>query len=237
MDNAHFFTLTDSAARQAILDIGRRMYEKGFVASNDGNISLRAGPDTIWATPAGVSKGYMKEEDLVKLSLSGKVLEGSRPASSEIKMHLRVYTENPHAGGAVHAHPPVSTAFAIAGVDLDFAFYPEAIVNLGVVRVAPYARPGSQEVPDSIAPYCREYNAVLLANHGPLAWGRDVYEAFYRLEALENYALIAMYLRNFFGRANELTEAQLADIIRLREDLGIATGGIPRRMDPWLTGK
>ena len=144
-------------------------------------------------------------------------------------MHLRVYRENPEVHGVVHAHPPVSVAFAIAGRDLDFAYYPEAIVNLGVIRVAPYALPGSEEVPESVAPFCREYNAVLLANHGPLTWGKDVREAYYRLEALENYAWITLLLEGFLGRARELDDGQLGEILAIRGKLGIHAGGVPTR--------
>ena len=116
---------TDAQARKLILEVGRRMYEKNFVAANDGNISCRVSEDTIWTTPTGVSKGFMTEEMLVKMRLDGTVLEqGESGPSSEVKMHIRIYQENPLAQAVCHAHPPVSTSFAIAGMALDRAIYP-----------------------------------------------------------------------------------------------------------------
>jgi len=222
------FKMTDDQARKQIIDIGRRMYEKNFVAANDGNISCRVALDEIWATPTGVSKGFMEEEQLVKLRLDGTILkEGDLNVSSEIKMHLRIYNENPEAFGVVHAHPPIATSFAIAGIGLDKAIYPEALVTLGTVPCVHYETPGSQGVPDSIAPYCRDYNAVLLANHGALAWGRNLTEAWYRLESLEHYAMILMYTENILGKANALSRDQVRELIRIRENSGVHSGGIP----------
>jgi L-fuculose-phosphate aldolase len=220
--------ITNSEAREAIIEIGKRMYNKGFVASNDGNISIRVGQNEIWTTPTLVSKGYMTSEMLVKVDLNGNILSGDNKPSSEIKMHLRVYNENPDVIAVTHAHPPVATSFAIAGIELDRAILPEAVVNLGTVPIAPYATPGSQEVPDSIAPFCRSHNAVLLANHGALTWGRDVFEAYFRLESLEYYATVLMYTGNIIGRANELSESQISSLLEIRQKLGITTGGIPK---------
>lgn len=219
--------MTDFEAKKAIIEVGKRMYSRGFVASNDGNISVKVGPNAIWATPTGVSKGYMTPDMLVKMDLSGKVIFGRQKPSSEIKMHLRVYNENPDVKAVTHAHPPVATSFAIAGLQLDRAILPEAVVNLGTVPIAPYATPGTQEVPDSVAPYCRSYNAVLLANHGALTWGRDIYEAYYRLESLEHYANIMMYTFNIIGRANELSCDQVSQLVQIRQKLGINAGGMP----------
>ncbi|MDD4504591.1 MAG: class II aldolase/adducin family protein, partial [Clostridiaceae bacterium] len=193
----------------------------------DGNITIRTGPNALWATPTGVSKGYMTPEMLVKIDLDGKVLLGSSKPSSEIKMHLRVYNENPEVMAVTHAHPPVATSFAIAGIQLDRAILPEAVVNLGSVPIAPYATPGTQEVPDSIAPYCKSHNAVLLANHGALTWGRDVFEAYFRMESLEYYANILMYTGYIIGKANELNCNQVSRLINIRKGLGITSGGVP----------
>lgn len=220
--------LTDFEAKKAIIEIGKRMYAKGFVASNDGNISVKVGPNAIWATPTGVSKGYMTPDMLVKLDLNGKVIYGRNKPSSEIKMHLKVYNENSEVMAVTHAHPPVATSFAIAGIQLDRAILPEAVVNLGTVPIAPYATPSTQEVPDSIAPFCKTYNAVLLANHGALTWGRDPFEAYYRLESLEYYATVLMYTGNIIGRANELSCSQVSKLVEIREKLGISSGGMPK---------
>lgn len=219
--------MSDFEAKKAIIDIGKRMYMKGFVAANDGNISCKVGPNALWTTPTGVSKGFMTTDMLVKTDLNGKVLMGNRKPSSELKMHLRVYNENPEVMAVTHAHPMVATSFAIAGISLDRAVLPEAIVQLGSVPIAHYATPGTQEVPDSIAPYCKTHNGVLLANHGALSWGKDVFEAFFRLESIEYYATVLMYTGRIIGKQNELSCRQVDDLINIRERLGIMSGGIP----------
>ncbi len=222
-----FRYLSDYEAKKTIIEIGKRMYDKGFVASNDGNISCKVGPNTIWTTPTGVSKGFMTPDMLVKMNFDGKVLMGKMKPSSEVKMHIRVYKENPDVMAVTHAHPPVATSFAIAGISLDRAILPEAVVNLGSVPIAHYATPGTQDVPDSIAPYCNTHNAVLLANHGALSWGKDLIEAYHRLESLEYYATVLMYTGRIIGRANELSCNQVEELITIREKLGITSGGTP----------
>ena len=222
---------SDFEAKKAILDIGRRMYAKGFVASNDGNISCRVGPNTIWTTPTGVSKGFMTQDMLVKMDLDGKVLMGRLKPSSEIKMHLRVYQENPRLQAVTHAHPPMATCFAIAGQPLDAAILTEAILSLGTIPVARYATPGTQEVPDSIAPFVNHYNGVLLANHGALTWGDDIYQAFYRLESVEYYATILMYTGNIIGQQNHLSCEQVDRLLEIRKNMGITGGGVPPCMN------
>lgn len=222
-----FRYLSDFEAKKGIIEVGKRMYDKNFVASNDGNISVKVGDNAIWTTPTGVSKGFMTPDMLVKMDLDGKVLVGRHKPSSEVKMHLRVYNENPDVTAVTHAHPPVATSFAIAGISLDRAILPEAVVNLGSVPIAHYATPGSTDVPDSIAPYCKSHNAVLLANHGALSWGKDIYEAYHRLESLEYYATVLMYTGNIIGKSNELSCNQVSELIEIREKLGIKAGGIP----------
>jgi L-fuculose-phosphate aldolase len=217
----------DGEAISGILEIGRRMYAKNFVAANDGNISCRVAPDIIWITPTGVSKGFMSADSLIKMRLDGAILRsGPLKPSSESKIHLGLYGGNPGIMGVTHAHPPVCTSFAIAGMSLDRAVYPEAIVNLGVVPCVPYEPPGSQKLAESVVPYCRDYNAVLLANHGALSWGSSLMEAFYRLEAMEHYAAILLYT-GIVGRANELSRDQVQEVIGIRERMGIRTGGAP----------
>lgn len=223
---------TDQEAKARILEIGRRMYARQFVAANDGNISCRVAGEALWITPTGVSKGYMAQEDMVKLSLDGKVLaQGSLPASSEAKMHLAICQANPAIGAVVHAHPPVSTAYAIAGKGLDAAFYPEALVTLGVIPCVPYARPGSADLPKAVAPYSLTHNAVLIANHGAVTWGRTLEEAWFRMEALEQYALITLYT-GMVGGARSLSGQELNEVLAIRESLGVTTGGIPGGQGP-----
>ncbi|MCI9118122.1 MAG: class II aldolase/adducin family protein [Flavonifractor sp.] len=213
---------TDREAKTLLLEAGRRLYERGFVASNDGNMSVLVSAGTLWTTPTGVSKGFMTEDMLVKTDLAGTVLEGTRKPSSELKMHLRVYQENPDLRAAVHAHPPAATSFAIAGLPLDRPILPEAIVQLGTVPVAPYAEPGTQAVPDSIAPFCRDYGGVLLANHGALTWGYDLTQAYYRMETLEYYAQVTINSVFLLGRANALTGEQVERLTEQRQRLDAA---------------
>ena len=219
---------TDAEAKRMIVEIGRRMYMKNFVAANDGNISCKVDEDTIWTTPTGVSKGFMSEDEMVKMRLDGTVIsQGDKGPSSEVKMHLRIYNERSDVMAVCHAHPPISTSFAIAGMSLDRAIYPEALVNLGTVPCVHYEAPGSQGIPDSIAPYVRDYNALLLANHGAVAWGSSLTEAWYRLESTEHYAMVIMYTGNIIGKANVLSCDQVGELIRLREKMGITSGGVP----------
>ncbi|MFC4386990.1 class II aldolase/adducin family protein [Gracilibacillus marinus] len=218
---------SDFEAKKLICDIGKRVYNKNFVAANDGNISVRVGPDTIWTTPTGVSKGFMTPDMMVKMNLDGKILAGNRKPSSEVKMHLRVYKESEETNAVVHAHPPVATSYAIAGISLEKPVSPEAVVLLGRVPVAPYATPSTEEVPDSITPFIKDHHAVLLANHGALTWGRDLIEAYYRMESLEHYALMLTYSTNILNKANELNCNQISDLIELRNRMGIKTGGVP----------
>ncbi len=226
--NQSYHYPTDDEAKKLILEIGRRMYSKNFVAANDGNISCKVDDDIIWTTPTGVSKGFMTEDILVKMKTDGTVLsQGKSGPSSEVKMHLRIYQENPNAMGVCHAHPPISTSFAIAGLGLDKAIYPEALVNLGTVPCVHYEAPGSQGIPDSIAPYCRDYNALLLANHGAVAWGTSLMEAWYRLESAEHYAMVIMYTGNIIGKANVLSCEQVSELVDIRTKLGITSGGVP----------
>jgi L-fuculose-phosphate aldolase len=220
--------MSDEEAKIAILEIGKRMYNKGFVAANDGNISCKVDEHTIWITPTGVSKGYMTEDMLVKMSLEGKIISSKYKPSSEVKMHIKVYQENPKIKAVVHAHSPIATSFAVAGISLDIAILPEAVIQVGTVPVAHYATPGTDGVADSIAPYCRSHNSVLLANHGVLSWDEDVYSAFQRMETIEHYAQIFMYSNYIIGKPRVLSHDQIDELIELREKLGITAGGRPQ---------
>ena len=221
--------MTEKDAKQAIIDIGQRMYVRGFVAANDGNISVKIGDNEVWATPTGVSKGYMKKKMLVKVDLEGNVLEGTYKPSSELKMHLRAYRENETLGSVCHAHPPICTSFAVAGIPLDSPILAEAVITLGDVPIAPYAELGTEEVSEAVAPYCRTHNGVLLANHGAVTWAEEPYAAYYRLESMEYYAKILLITDKLLGRQNRLTDNQIERLIAMREKFGVKQGGMPRR--------
>jgi L-fuculose-phosphate aldolase len=221
----------EKAARSWICEVGRRLYLRNYVAANDGNISVRLSDGTILATPTNVSKGYMDEDMLVKLNPDGSLISSGLKPSSEIKMHLRVYEQNSEVFGIVHAHPPVSTAFAIAGIKLDQPTSPEAVVNLGVIPIAPYATPGTEEVAESIAPFCKTHTAVLLANHGALTWGKDLSEAYFRMESLEHVANMTMLANFVIGRVNVLSQNQVDKLSTLRETMGLINATMPKGAD------
>lgn len=212
--------------KRDICDIGRRMYMSGFVAANDGNISVKISDNQIITTPTGVSKGFMTPEMLCTIDLKGNVIKGKSKPSSEVKMHLRIYEENPEIGAVTHSHSPYATAFAIARRPMDRALLPEAIVNLGIVPVAEYATPGTKEVSESIAQFVKDYNSLLLANHGAVTWGIDLMQAYFRMETLEHYAKI-LFITTILGDAKELSSNDVSNLLEIRKSQGITTGGIP----------
>ena len=163
----------------------------------------------------------MKKKMLVKVDLDGNILEGTYKPSSELKMHLRAYKENPKIKSVCHAHPPICTCFAIAGIPLDTPILAEAVITLGNVPVAPYAELGSEEVPEVIAPYCRTHSGLLLANHGAVTWAGDAYRAYYRLESMEYYANLLMLTEKIIGKRNTLTDEQIERLIAMREKFGM----------------
>lgn len=224
--------MDEKSARRAIIDIGQRMYVRGFVAANDGNISVRTGKNEVWATPTGVSKGYMKKKMLVKVDMDGKMLEGTYKPSSELKMHLRAYRENGDIQSVCHAHPPICTAYAVAGIPLESPILAEAVITLGDVPVAPYAELGTEAVPDAIAPFCHTHNGVLLGNHGAVTWADDPYTAYYRLESMEYYAKILLITDRLIGAQNQLSDEQIARLLAMRDKFGVKQGGVPHRQEP-----
>lgn len=228
---------TESEIRAKIVEYGRRLYDHGYVVTNDGNISARVSEDEIIATPTGVSKGFMNEDMLVRMRLDGTVVErGSRAPSSENKMHLRVYQENPSVMGVVHAHPVYATSFAIAGIPLDESILSEAMLQIGAIGVAHYAEPGTYDVPDSIAPFCKDYAAVLMSNHGALAWGTSLDEAYTRMEVLENYAHISYVVRQL-GGGRQLSSEQVEGLARIRERMGLSPVMMPQGSSEVVNGE
>ena len=209
--------MTYQAERELICRIGRLLYDRGYVAANDGNISVRVGEHLVM-TPSGVSKGRMTPDMLLVTDLEGNVLEGNRHPTSEGKMHLAVYRHRPDVNAVVHAHPPVSTAFAACRRGLETPYLVELVVGLGTVPCTrSFAMLSTEEVPESVIPYLPDHNAVLLANHGALTWGGDLWEAFDRMETVEHTAKILMNIQTIGGGV-PLTEEQVA---QLRSMLGM----------------
>lgn len=201
-------------ARKEIVEIGRRCYERGFVAATDGNMSCRVGGNLVAATPAGLCKGTLAADDVVVLDAAGRRVEGHREASSEILLHLEIYKERPDVNGVVHAHPPTATGFAVARMPLAECVLPEVITTFGNVPLAPYATPSTPEVPESIRPKLRDHNAFLLANHGTVTLGATLEEAYFTLEKVEQFARVILVARQL-GRVAVLTRDDVAKLTQI----------------------
>lgn len=203
------------AVRRQIVDVCRRLYERGLIAGQDGNVSVRLAPDRILVTPAGMSKVDVGSADLVELSLAGKPVRGAHRASSEVLVHLRVYQRRPDVQAVVHAHPPTATGFAVAGEGFSDCVLPELIYQLGHVPLVPYATPGTDALADQFEPWLATHNAFLMANHGALTLGSSLVIAHQRMESLEHAAKILLTAR-LLGRVTELTHAQVHALVDSR---------------------
>jgi len=206
----------ETAMRELICDIGKRVWQRGMASANSGNISARLDSGTVLITPTLVSKGFMRPEQLLVVTLEGEVLRGEGYPTTETPMHLRLYREREDIGGVVHAHPPLATSFAVAGRALDLHLIPEAIVFLGEVPLVPFQPPGSPELAETIVPYLSEYDAVLMENHGVLCWGSDVEQAYHRLETVEFCAQVTMNAEAL-GGARELPQEPRENLLNIRK--------------------
>ena len=213
--------------REQICDVCQKMWQLGWVAANDGNVTVKLEDGTFLATPTGISKSFITPDKLLRITADGEILEGLegyRP-SSEIKMHLRCYIERDDVGAVVHAHPPVATGFAVAGIHLDRYSMIETVVAIGSVPITPYSTPSTDEVPNAIAPYLSEHDVMLLENHGALTVGADLMTAYYRMETLELFAKISLNA-HLLGGAKEISEHNINRLIDMRKDYGV-TGKHP----------
>ncbi len=213
---------SEYAIKVQMCEIGKRIYDRGMVASNDGNISVKVGEDRFLCTPTGVSKGFMTPEYICVVNAKGEVIEaneGFRP-SSEIKMHMRVYKERPDVVSVVHAHPMYATGFAIAGIPLTTPIMPEAVIALGCVPIAEYGTPSTEEIPDAVSKYLQHYDAVLLANHGALAFSDSLLNAYHKMESVEFYAQL-LFISKLLGGPKELTHEQVLRLYEIRRKFGM----------------
>ncbi len=211
--------------RQLMVDICHRMWQQGWVAANDGNVSVKLGDDLYMCTPTGVSKSFITAEKLLIINAKGEVVEGDAKPSSEIKMHLRCYQDRDDVGAVMHAHPPTATGFAVAGVPLDRYSMIETVIAIGSIPIAPYGTPSTDEVPQSIAPFLPEHDVILLENHGALTVGADLITAYYRMETLELYAKISLTARQLGGE-REISRENIDRLISMRPRYGV-TGKHP----------
>mgnify|MGYP006300501351 FL=1 len=195
-----------------------------FRSANDGNITVRISDNELLTTPTGVSKGFMTMDMIIKMNMDGKVLQSSpkyRP-SSEVKMHMEVYRQREDVKSVVHAHPPFCTSFAVAGIPLDKCVLPEAVIVLGAVPIAPYGTPSTMEIPDSIAKHTKNTDAILLANHGALTFGTDLFSAYHRMETLEHTAQI-IHTSIQLGNVNMIPADQVNKLMQVRDKLGVSS--------------
>ncbi len=212
---------SEQQLRADIVEVGRRLYARGYTASNDGNISLRLDPSRLLMTPTSVCKGFMTVDMMCITDLDGKKIAGDRNPSSEMQMHLEVYRQRPEVQAVVHAHPPIATGFAVAGIPLDRAVLAEVVTTLGSVPIAEYATPSTKELPEAVRKYVKSHDGMLLANHGALTLGADVFAAYYKMETIEHFAKISLVAR-MLGGERLLSREEVTRLEKLRGSYGIA---------------
>lgn len=204
----HGAVKTEEEHRSDLCTVGRWISARGYVASTDGNMSVRLGPDRILTTPTCTSKGMMTPEDMVVTDLTGQRVSGTRKPSSELLMHLLIYRLRPDVNAVCHAHPPTATGYAAAGIALDKPILCELVIGLGCIPVARYGTPGTSELAAAIEPFVRDRDAILMANHGVVTYGPDLLTAFQRMETTEHFARVAL-VTELLGKQNVLSNADV----------------------------
>jgi len=213
---------TEDEHRRDICLVGRWIHERGFVAATDGNISVRLDPRRVLTSPTAVSKGMMAPDDLVVTDLQGQKLSGYRNPSSELAMHLLVYNRRPDVNAVVHAHPPVATGYAAAGIPLNKALVSEVVLALGCIPVARYGTPGTPELTEALEPLVQNFDAILMANHGVVAYGSDLLSAFFRMETTEHFARISL-VTELLGKQVLLSSEDVEKLLAARARYGLTT--------------
>ena len=192
-------TRVEEQIRADIVEAGRRLYARAYIASNDGNISARLDEHRLVTTPKGVSKGFMTPDMMVIVDHAGNKVSGERDPSTELPMHLEIYRNRPDVNAVVHAHPPLATGFAVAGIPLTRAVLAEVVTTLGSIPIAAYGTPSTSELPEAVRKYIKAHDAMLLANHGAVTCGPDVLSAYYKMETIEHFAKISLVARMLGG--------------------------------------
>ena len=206
--------------KEQMCDIGRRIWLKGFCAGNEGNHSYRIAENRILCTPTGISKGNLKPDDICIVDMEGKQCGGSRSRTSEILMHLAIYKARADVKAVVHSHPPHATAFAVAGVELPTCIHPEAEVFLGAVKTAKYVTPGDKRLGESLLPYVKDSNTILLQNHGTVTFDKDLEGAYYKLEIVDAYARILLLAKQI-GSIRPLDANEMKELLELKQRFGL----------------
>jgi L-fuculose-phosphate aldolase len=213
---------TEDEHRREICTAGRWIHGRAFVASTDGNISIRLDSRRILTSPTGISKGLMAPDDMVITDLRGRKLAGRREPSSELAMHLLIYIRRPDVNAVCHAHPPIATAHAAAGLPLNKALLSEIVLSLGCVPVAQYGTPGTPELSDALEPLVQNYDAILLANHGVVTCGADLLTAFFRMETVEHFAQVSL-ATELLGKQVLLSGRDVEKLLAARARYGTTT--------------
>lgn len=206
---------TSRQYREQIVRYGRMLHERGFVAAMDGNLSVRLPHDRILVTPTCVSKGAMRQADMVVVDREGRQLAGRRHVTSEIGMHLLIYARRPDVQAIVHAHPPTATGFAAAGIPLTEPLVCEVVMGLGCIPLARYGTPGTSELAQTLEPYVGNYDAILMSNHGVVTYGDTLEHAYMKMETVEHFAQIAL-VTHMLGRQQPLQEIEIEKLILAR---------------------
>ncbi|MCH8475631.1 MAG: class II aldolase/adducin family protein [Opitutales bacterium] len=209
--------------KNRMVDIGRRMWNRNFVDGNGGNITIRVGDNMVLCTPTLISKGYMTPDDICLVDLDGKQLAGTRPRTSEVNTHIAIMKATPEAKSCIHGHPPHSTAYAVASVTPPSCLCSEAEVFLGEIGMVPYETPGSSEVAERVAKIAPDHCSILLENHGVIVWGKDVEDAYWKIENTETACQtiwIASQLNG--GQLHSIGGRKMQDIIAIRKQLGMS---------------
>ena|SRR5579884_3720998 len=217
--------------RHDIVEIGKLVYQKGWVAANDGNISIRLDENLVLCTPTAISKGMMSEDDLILCDMDGNKVEGRRERTSEIAMHLTIYAKRPDIRSVVHAHPPVATGYAAAGRPLNVGLLPEVVIGLGTVPLAGYGLPGTPALTEDMLRYIPTYDALLMENHGVVSYGADVYQAFFRMETVEHFARIS-FVAEMLGGCKPLPREEVRKLFDSRERYNVNCRAEMRPGDP-----
>jgi L-fuculose-phosphate aldolase len=207
--------------KEQMCDIGRRIWLKGFCAGNEGNHSYRLNQDRVLCTPSLISKGNLKPDDMCIVDMTGKQLAGKRKRTSEILPHLAIYNERPDVKAVIHSHPPHATAFAVAGVELPSCIHPEAEVFLGPVKTAKYVTPGDTRLGESIKPFIKDSNTIVLGNHGVVCYGTDLEDAYYKLEIVDAYSRILLLAKQV-GSIRPLEAGEMKELLDLKTRFGMS---------------
>lgn len=213
--------MSEFKLKEQMCDIGRRIWLKGFCAGNEGNHSFRLSEDRVLCTPSLISKGNLKPDDMCVVDMDGKQVSGKRKRTSEILLHLAIFKNRDDVRAVIHSHPPHATAFAVAGVELPTCIHPEAEVFLGPVRTAKYVTPGDTRLGESILPYVKESNTIVLGNHGVVCYGPDLEDAYYKLEIVDAYSRILLLAKQL-GSVHPLDGKEMIELLDLKKRIGFA---------------